>query len=396
MNKKILLIMVMLISIPAVFGYTLEVLETNPAPLRSGEYADITVLLTATHTDGVKENIVLSLESSDEIRVLSNQELEINSLRIGDRFSNTFRVFIADDLRTGMIPIKFILTEDRSVREFPREVFVRRGQSLPNLLIGSVSSIPQDVIRDSKNNILRVELINLGDKAAELIVGNLISSNIKESSAFSLRDTISILNKGESSQLEFRFDVEDVDLKSVPLTINLNYKIRDVNDDFSTISESLEFDLTLKQTPKIEVLSVESLDRVLVGSNSNRLKITLINRGLEEGEDIRLRLYPDVSYPFDFTKTNYYVSSLMKYNETASVIVDFDVLNTGSVRSYPMNVEIESVVGNARYTQRDRIDIAIVGEASSLPVIVRNSVLVIAFLIAIFFGIRKYIKKTED
>ncbi|MFT4282905.1 MAG: COG1361 S-layer family protein [Candidatus Woesearchaeota archaeon] len=396
MNKKMIIMLMLLTSIASVSAFSLDVLETDPAPLRAGEYADITVLLETMHSEGVRENLVLRLESTDDVRVLAGQERNIRTMRIGDRYSTTFRVFINEDLPTGVIPIRFILEEDDAIRTIPRDVFVRRGETLPDLFVGSVSSVPSDVIRDSKNNLIRVSLMNLGDRSAELITARLSSSYIKESNAFSLRDTLASLSRGEEGVLEFTFDVIDTTEDSIPVLISLDYRIEDVHGNFRRVSETLDFDLTLKRTPKLEIKSVEALNNIQVGRDSNEVKVTIINTGVEEAEDVRLRLFPDVSYPFDFTRTNYYVSSLLKEGESASIIIDFDVLNTGSVRNYPVNAEIESVVGSARFTEKVRVDIDVTGKSSDRPTIIRNSLLVIAFIIAIFFGVRKYIKKSED
>ena len=396
MNKKILLTLILLMSFSGVSAFSLDVLETEPAPLRAGEYADITVLIEAMHSEGVREDILFSLESTNDIRVLAGQERSIRTMRVGDRYSTTFRVFINENLPTGVIPINFILEEGNTKKTMPRDVFVRRGETLPDLFVGSASTIPSDVIRDSKNNLIRVSLLNLGDRSAELITAILSSSYIKESSAFSLRDTISILNKGDQDTLEFTFDVIDTERESIPVFISLDYRIQDVHGNFRRVSETLDFDLTLKKTPKLQIESVEPLNNLLVGRDANEVKVTIKNIGSEEAEDVRLRLYPDVSYPFDFSKTNYYVSSLMKEGETASVIVTFDVLNTGNVRNYPINAELESVVGSARFTEKVRVDLNVTGESSDLPTIIRNSLLGVAFLIAIFFGVRKYIKRNED
>ena len=396
MMKKLMFLLVFLISLSAVNAFSLDVLETNPAPLRAGEYADITVLLESKQTDSVKENLILILESNNDVRVLAGQERNIRTMRPGDRFSTTFRVFINEDLPTGIIPIVFVLEDGDMTRRMPREVFIRRGETLPDLFVGNAATVPSDLIRDSKNNLIRISLLNLGDRSAELITARMNSNYIKESSAFSLRDTLAILNRGDEGILEFTFDVVDTPKTSIPVIISLDYRIQDVHGNFRRVSETLDFDVTLKQTPKLEILNVEPLNNLLVGRDSNEVKVTITNKGSQEAENVRLRLYPDVSYPFDFTKTNYFVTSLLKENETSNIIIDFDILNTGSIRNYPINVEIESVVGSARFTERTRIDLDVIGESSDLPTTIRNSLLLIAFLIALFFGIRKYLKKNED
>ncbi|MFT4261627.1 MAG: COG1361 S-layer family protein [Candidatus Woesearchaeota archaeon] len=394
--KKLLILLILFVSLNTAAAYQLDIVNTAPAPLTSGTYADITIMLSATHSEGVRENIEIEILQNQNIVVLGDATKTINFLRPGDIYTRTYRIFIAENLPTANIPITFEIRDQRTTKTSPQELFVQRSQSLPNINIGSINTIPSDIIKDSKNNKIIINLQNIGDKTAQLLTARLVGNNIKESSAFTLSDSIPELMRGQTQQLEFRFDLDDVNDNKIPMNLILNYQIEDVHGNFKPITQTIPFDMTIKQTPDIKIVDQEALNNILVGRNSNQIKITLENQGLEEAQDVRVRLYPDVSYPFDFTKTNYYVSSLMDTSEQAQLIIEFDVLNTGTVRTYPMNVEIESVVGTARYIQRDRINIEVIGESRNLSQLIRNSMLILSLLIALFFGYKTYKSKKKE
>lgn len=396
MKKTIILFVMVLLTISITSAYRFEILNTNPAPLISGEYADITIQTQAMHKEGVRENVKIRILENNAVQVLGDDYAIIRTFKIGATHTTTFRIFIKENLPTANIPIKFEITDESGVLTATREVFVQRGDRLPNLFIGTVRTVPQDVIRDSKNNLIRINLQNLGDMRAELLTATLTGEDILESNAFSLRDSVASISRGDEKILEFTFDMKDVDKQKTNLRLLLNYQIEDVHGNYKTIREGIDFDLSLTQTPQIRVVKTEKLNEAQLGRSSNKMKITLKNEGLEEAENVRLRLYPDVSYPLDFSRTNQFVSSLMKPQEEATIIIEFDVLRDGDIREYPINVEIESLVGSARYTQRDRITIDVTGESSNMFDLIRNAAIIIAFIIAIFFAVRKLRNKKND
>ena len=370
-------------------AYRLEILNTHPAPLISGEYADVTIQTSATHDDGVRENVEIRILETKNIRVLGDDKAIIRNFNVGSTYTTTFRIYIKENLPTANIPIKFEISDRDTKLTTTRDLFIRRGERLPELFIGTVKTIPQDVIRDSKNNLLQLNLQNLGDRSARLLTATLTGEDIKESNAFSLRDSTSSISRGEEKTLEFTFDLDDIDKEKTNLRLLLNYQVEDSQGDYDTITEGIDFELGITQTPQIKIYETEKLNEAQLGRDSNKIKITFKNEGLEEAENVRFRLYPDVSYPLDFTQTNIFVSSLIKPGEMASIIVEYDVLRDGDIRKYPINTEIESVVGSARYTQKDRITIDVTSESTDMFGLVRNAAIIIAFIIAIYFAIRK-------
>lgn len=393
MNKKILLFLIFLI-IPLAQSLTLEIQNTEPAPITAGTWADVTVLLTSTQQEKVLEDVTLTLLPNNNILTLGNNQYQIQSIGPGDRYTRTFRIFVNENTPTSNLELNFQITHQETTRSISREIFVIQQETLPNLFIGRANTIPADIVRDSDNNQLILTLQNLGDRTAYLLTAQIISSDIKESNAFSLRDSIASISRGEQQELQFTFNVEDTDKQSLNLILSLNYQIRDAHGNFRTVTESLDFDLTLKQVPKIRVLETEPQNTLRLGQDSNKKTITLINEG-EDARNVRLRIFSDVSYPFDFTRTNYFVSSQMKKGEQATITIDFDILNSGEIRNYPVNIEIESSVGTARYMQDDRIDINVTGQASNTQQMLRTTFLIISLIIAISFGIRKYFYKND-
>lgn len=389
--KKIAIIIAIILAMPITLGLTTQITDTEPRPVQSGNYADITVLFENT-IDQERENVKVYLESTDDIRVIAGQDYTINRMRIGDAFTRTFRVYIAEDLPTGNIPLKIVMEEDGVVKESIKELQIRKGESMPNIKIGSISATPSDIIKDSERNQITLTLQNRGDRVAKGIVATLESGGIEQSSAFSLRDTAASLTSDNQEELQFTFDVKDTDISVLDMTLNLEYTVEDVLRNNVEISESINFEVGMTKTPDIKVIETRNVNEAKVGQSGNKVEITLQNTG-EEAKNVRVRLYPDVSYPLDFERTSFYVSSTMRENETTTFEIDFDALANANVKQYPINIEIESMVGENRYFQDERINIDITGEANDLATTVRNFILSLSLIIAIGFGVNSYRKK---
>ena len=392
--KRILVLIAILLTMPSVLGLSTQILDTDPRPVQSGNYADITVLFE-NRIDEERKDVKVRLVSTDDIRVVGRSEYSINRMRFADAFSRTFRVLVAEDLPTGNIPLELVIEyDDNVVKTATKDLQIRRGESLPDLRLGSITSVPSELIKDSKSNKLILDLKNIGDRPARLLLGELSGEGIKESTTFSLRDTVSEVSINKPGVLEFTFDIEDVSDNILNLELHLQYVVEDALRNNLYQSKTLDLEVGLARVPDIKVVSQELLDDAKLGQSDNTLKVTIENQG-EEARNVRIRLYPDVSYPLDFQRTSQFVSSWLKEGETTSFEISFDVLRNAEIRDYPINIEIESMVGENRYFQEDRIEISVTGEALSLPELVRNVVLVISFIIAIGFGYNTYRKRRK-
>lgn len=388
MAKRIILMVLLL---PMALAFNLDILETNPSPVRAGEYADITVRLISTSpADTERENVKLRVEQTDDVRPIAGQEFVFNRLKGGDEITRTFRVFFSEDLGAGNVPVNFQVVDDDYRINLKRDVFVRGALTMPELYIGAIRTTPNELLKDTKSNRIVLTLQNLGDKKADLLNAQVIDLEccIEESFTYSLQDSISSLDSGEEKELTFTFDILETAKDVITPTLRVRYRMEDeLSDSFETVTQSIPFEIPLTKAPDMIIAKTEPRGEIQARTQENELEVVVKNIGEEEGKSVRLRLFPDPSYPFDFERTNYFVSSVMEPGENATVIVKFDVLDFANIRSYPVKIELESLVGENRYTQDDELDIEVTGVGTNQARMFRTVFLAIAGVVAVALGI---------
>jgi len=380
-------------------AYSLDLLETNPSPVRSGEYADITVRLLTSDIDANNQDVVtFFVEENNDIRPIAGQASEYRSLERGRTVTKTFRVFFNEGLPAGNVPVTFVIQQGDGALKIVKDVFVSGSLRIPEFYIGSIDSIPDELLQDTRNNELTLKLQNLGEKKAELITVELIdvSDTLVESNTFSMRDTISSLEGGQEAEVEFSFDIEQTDTKLIDATLLLRFRIEDeLTNSFETITENIDIQIPLAKAPKLSIVNVEPIEDILVKKQENQAIVTIINTGEEEAESVRLRLFPDPTQPFDFEKNNYFVTPKLEPGEDASVIVVFDVLDGAVIEEYNFDVQLESIVGSSRQIQKDTLKIPVTGEQIDGSSLVRTIIIAAAIIIALLLGIFAYKKRKK-
>ena len=374
--------------LPATYAYNVEILETTPSPIIAGNYADITVRVSLDNGAEDRRNVLVGIRETDSVRPLAGESLEFDNFEEGDRITRTMRVFFSSDISQGNIPLSFDIEDDSGAISIRKEVFVKGSEDEPDFYIGSIESLPKELLPDTDNNKIILSLQNLGEKKAELITAELAETDIlKEAYTYSMRDSISSLSGGEEKEIEFNFDIESNTAVTIETILTVRYRTQnEITGGYETFVTELPVKVRTSRAPNFEIISVES-DPLKTGSLENRVLVKLQNIGLVEGESVRLRIYPDPEIPIDFTRTSFYVSSIVYPNETASIPIEIDIQDTATIRNYPINAEIESMVGSTRYIETERIPLEVVGHSVDKGTTLRNIFLGGAFVVAVILGI---------
>lgn len=394
MSKKILsvlCIVLFVVFMPVVFGYKIDILQTNPSPVRAGEYADITIrLIDRNPPDTISENVNISIRRTGGVRPVEGHEINIGRIRGGDDITRTFRVYFASDTPAGNVPITFQVKHENYQINILDEVFLRGTLKVPELQIGKISSTPNQLLRDTKNNRIDLTLQNLGDKTAELILVEVVDIGccIEESYTYSMRDFIGSLSGGEEGELSFTFDILDTAKDLITPNLKVRYRTEDdLTNTYQTFTEHIPFEIPLSKSPNIVVEKVEPMGEIKTRTQENKIRVVLKNTGDVDGESLRLRLYPDPTDPIDFERTNYFVTPRLSPGENASVIINFDVLDFASIQDYKIKAELESLVGENRYSRDDIVNIGVTGEGTNIAEVFRTIFIVGAVSIAIILGV---------
>ena len=388
LNKIMLSLVLGFMLIGNVFSFSAELLNTNPAPVVAGEYADVTVRFSNDKSDDVKNDVSFGFEDSKYFRVIEGPRDVISKAYEGDYFTKTFRIFFSEDLEKGYIDLPFYVIADGSKQTFDLELMISGTSVKPNFYIGSVKSTPNELLPDTDNNKLKVVLQNLGDRDAELVSAELIieSELVSEGYAYSLTDSVSSINGGTESELEFTVDLDKEVLGVVSAKIVLNYRYeKAIGDEYEIVKEELPLDIRISSSPVLEISNVELIDNFKSGSIDNRVRLTIKNTGSEDAEDVRVRLSPDISYPFVYNELTQYVTSSIKVGESSIVEFTVEVLNIADARDYGVTANLESIVGDSRYSNEDTVTLSVTeGKKSSVSSTGKTIIALILICSALF------------
>ncbi len=395
MKGSTYIIFALLLMTPALALQT-DLLRTDPAPPIAGEYVDITLRITELSSQTNRQNVQVGiLENRFIIPITAPRTY--TSIRQGDQITATFRVFINEDTPEGELNLLTFTQEGTAQQITEHPLFVSGAQRQADLRVGRMSTIPQQLLPGTKRNELTLTLQNLGERSAELIMAELIvHDGLTESFAFSMQDSLASIPGGEQGQFIFTFDIDSEARGAIPAELNLEYRTRQEQGGAVRAQQlTLPVIIPLTNAPYLEIVDQQVRTQSTQGSSDNVLRITMRNTGEEEAVDVRVRLFPDVSFPFIFERTSQYVGAKIPPGQTASVDIRYEVTRSADVRDYEILVELESLVSTTRYTQTDTITIP-VREGTGVPAQTIAGALIAGIVVlAIVIGVVRRKKKKK-
>jgi len=342
-------------------AFNVELVKTNPAPIKAGDYADITLRFTNTgENTQTKNNVYFKIKETKFIQPMDNNDEIINKVFSGETLTRTYRVFFSNDLKEGYIDLPIIVGYNGIKTETNSRVFIEDAQRMPEFFVGQITTTPNELIADSKNNKLTVNLQNLGDKAAELVTAKLIpkTKEIEPSYSYSLEDSLSSIKAGAQGKLTFTIDIEKNVQSEIPATLLLRYRSqKNVGNTYETFEKKINITIPITPSPYLVIEKVELLDDFKLGTIENKVRVTIKNEGLEDAEEVRIRIVPDISYPFIFEEVTKYVTAKIKPQESATIEFKVEVIASGEVKKYDSIVILESLVEDNRYSREDIVSI---------------------------------------
>lgn len=394
-NKIFGFMLIMIFMISNSFAVSVELVKTDPSPIVGGDYADVTIRFTNIETDGKSlKDVTFNLDETKYVEIVSVEDNSINEILSGESVTRTFRIFFSEEIEQGFIDLTFLINYNGISQKKDIRVFVEDSAREAELLIGQITSIPNELLVDTKNNKIKINLQNLGDKDAELVKATLVplNDNLKAAYSFSLQDSLASIKGGTESEVEFTIDIEEEVVDKIPVRLDLRYRVeKSIGSNYETFEKSLEFDLAITPSPYLIIESIEQIDDFSIGSTENKLLVTVKNIGLEDAEDVRVRIVPDISYPFLFEENAQYVSSNIKPGESGSVIYKIEVLEDAEIREYIATAVVESLVEDSRYSREDIVGITPSEGGKTDIRTIGFIVVLIVFVVSISLGINTYL-----
>ncbi len=394
MNKILLIIVMSLFVLMTNISATnIELVSTNPSPVVSGDYVDLTLKFTNSIGEE-KVNVEVEILENDFI-IPIDKIANFQNMFSGEIYTRTFRLYITDKVPRGKydLEVKFSYDYGNFISKIP--LYVEDSNYLPEILIGKIESIPNQLISDTDNNKIKITLQNLGDKRAELLKANLIIDEkyAIPSNSYSFLDTVTSIENGEEKIVEFVLDIEKDVKGEIPSLLELRYRTKKgVGNSTQIYTETIDFSIPIDKSPNLIIEKVEFLSPMKVGTTDNKFRIYIKNIGDEKADDVRIRFIPDISYPFIFDKSSKYLASEIDVGETFSIQFEVEVLKIGEGRDYPTKLRIENLVGESRQEKETIINLKTFenGKLDNFTI----GLMIVGFIVITSFGVG-YLRKKK-
>ena len=392
-------IIIAIISIQTAYSLTAELIQTNPAPALAGEYTDITIKLIEK-SNTAQKNVYITPKETNFLLLPENQEKYISEITNDLPVTRTFKIFIKENTPEGLIELPIKILSNNLETESKIEFYVQNSLNTPDIRFINGETIPKELLQDTKDNKILLKIQNLGEKEAKLIRATITfaeNSNIKPSYPGSLTNTIAILNPNEIGTFEFYFDIEKNANKNFEYKIQTTYLTENpIGNELDKIEFNYNGNFKLSNAPKIEITNIEYLTPFEINSKGNKIKLTLKNTGQADAEDIKLKVTPDVSYPFEFDKLSQFIGYSIPKGETATAIIELNILKDAQEKKYSTKIIIDSLIGDNRYSQNYNLQIP-VNKSTTIftPTIIGLIVITLTIITSTIIGLgkRKHKKK---
>jgi hypothetical protein len=356
-------------------------INSDPVPLQSGESGDITFKIRNTgNTDAENVQVELADYYPFEVKPDRKKNYSLGTLTPGQEYQISTEVLVEEDAPDGSNSFRVRITEGdfSKTANIPVEV---QSQSI-DLNLANLKTQPQQLMPDTENNLVMIDVVNNGEKTAENTVLDLeLPEYFERTSSFSSRQALGTIQPGQVKTAEFNFDIsETAPAGSSEIKGDIGYTS---GDSSSEVEQPVNFDLHLEGKPQFEIKQVES---DLETGSTGQLRLEVQNIGEEQSSSTRIRVLDSSDQPFTYGSSSQYIGTL-EPNQTGTAVFEVDTEAGASAKDYLLDFEIRGVKDTEVFVEDTTTKVEVSnGESSSPPFIP------IAGLIAVIAGLTYFFR----
>ena len=365
-----------------------SLINSDPVPLQSGEQGDLTFKLRNTGDDLAEDVNVRLLDNYPfELKPDRQREYSLGDMVSGQEYQISTSVLLADDAPDGAnnFNVEISYGDFSVTRNIPVEV---QSQDI-ELNVANLKTQPQQLMPDTDNNMISVDIVNNGEKTAENVVLDLyLPEFFEQTSSFSTRQALGNIQPGQVKTAEFNFDInETAPSGSTSINGDLEYS---AGDSTSKITDPVSFNLFMEGKPQYRITDVES--NLKTGS-SGELRLTVGNFGSEKSSSTRIRVLDSSDQPFTYDSSSQYIGTL-EPGKTGEAVFTVDTDSDAAVKDYLVDFETRGVKSTEVFVEDETVQFTVEnGESkdSGLPL-----PLIGGLVILLGAGIYLYRRRSSD
>lgn len=335
-----------------------SLINSDPVPLQSGEDGDLTFKIINTGNMEA-ENVKVRLLDNYPFEVKPDRQLNysLGDLTPGQEYQISTDVLVADDAPDGSNSFKVrIIHGDFSVTQsVPVEV---QSEDI-ELNVANLKTQPQQLMPDTDNNVMSVDIVNNGEKTAENVVLNLdLPEAFQKTSSFSTRQALGNVQPGQVKTAEFTFDINETAAEgATAVTGELSYS---AGDSSSTVTDPVDFDLYMEGKPQFKITDVES---DLETGSSGKVRLTVKNTGEETSSSTRIRVLDSSDQPFTYGSSSKYIGTLNP-GQTGEAVFEVDTEAGATVKNYLVDFETRGVKNTEVFVEDETVQLNVANGAN--------------------------------
>jgi hypothetical protein len=367
-------------------------LNQDPDPAEPGKYLELRWKVTKFGNDEIK-NLTFKLEpkypfSFDSI---DSPIKEIGSWKgyteDDEYYTLYYKVKVDEDALEDTYDMDLSYSLTGAIDSWTKQTYdVRVGENNnPNLVIGSINSAPLKLVSDTSENVLNINILNIGDGSAENVVAELIlPQGFKSSHSFSTRTELGNINAHTSTTARMYVDIEDyVKEGSYETKLFVRYRISD-EDSYSNVT--LPVILAIMGKPTFEITEITYDKKEILPGDSVKIFVKVKNTASVTADSISIRAYKDSSQPFDFDEKSDYVGTL-ESGESGDGIIQLNINKDAISKKQILGLEIRSVYNDQVFVENHNIELFIKDKPKVSMINSNTITYVLAGVIVILLGL---------
>ncbi len=367
-------------------------INSDPAPLQSGEDGDITFKVVNNGDVEARDVEVQLLDSYPfEVKPDRKRNYSLGTLSQGQEYQISTEVLVSEDAPDGSSDFRVRITDGDFTRTVNIPVEVQSEDI--DLNLANLNTQPGQLMPDTENNVMTVEVVNNGEKTAENTVLDLdLPEYFERTSSFSSRQALGNIQPGQVKPAEFNFDITDEAPSGLTsVEGELSYTAGDTD---SEVTEDVSFEVNLEGRPQFEITEIES--NLQTGS-TGELRLTVQNTGDDESSSTRIRVLDSSDQPFTYDSSSQYIGTL-EPNQTGTAVFEVETESGASAKDYLIDFEVRGVKDTEVFVEDSTVEASVSnGETSSSPILPVIAVLAVLGVLGLVFRdrIRERIKSKE-
>lgn len=314
-----------------------QFINSDPVPVQSGEAGDIRFKIV-NRGDTEAEDVTVALVDNYPFEVKPDRKTEysLGTLTPGQEYQISTEVLVAEDSPDGSNDFKLKISNGDFSRTLNVPVEVQ-SQDI-ELDLANLKTQPQQLMPDTENNLISIDLVNNGEKTAENVVLNLNAPNFfEQTSSFSSRKALGNVAPGERKTADFNLDINETAPSGMIEFETLTTYSAD--DSTSEIEQSDSFQLDIEGKPQFSVSRIES--NLQTGTNRD-LRLEVENTGSEESSSTRIRVMDSSDQPFSYDSSSQYIGTL-EPGQSGEAVFEVETDSDAVAKDYLLDFEVRGV-----------------------------------------------------